>query len=337
MEIREIGRDESSLHHRFWEVGKRAEDAYRPYDFHRSWPAAQASLRTPRPDAEQILIGAFEPGTGDRERRLVGAATLGLPVLDNVHLAAWDCHVDPAAQGRGVGRALTEHAMGLARDRGRRTMVAEVYAPLQEDGPHLAFARALGFTPAVTDEIKVVDLPATEELWDGLADAALRHSGGYEIVTWLDEVPEAWLEGYCRLNEAFNEEAPLGELELEAEVWDAGRVRGMEDRARAIGRRVLAAAAVSPDGRMVGISELVVSDHAPQHGFQSGTLVLPGHRGHRLGILMKIVNHRATRKVFPECRVLMTGNADVNAAMNRVNAELGYRAVERCVEVQREL
>lgn len=331
MEIREIGRDEGFLHHRFWEVGKRAEDAYRPYDFHWSWPAAQASLRTPRPDAEQVLLGAFE------DERLVGAAIIGLPVLDNVHLAVLQCHVDPEAQRRGVGRALTEWAMARARDRGRRTMIAEVYAPLEEDGPNLAFARGLGFDPASTDEIKVVDLPATEELWDGLTDEALRHSAGYEIVSWLDEVPEPWLEGYCRLNEAFNEEAPLGELELEAEVWDAARVRGMEERATAIGRRVLAAAAVSPDGELVGLSEVVISDHAPQRGFQSGTLVLPGHRGHRLGILTKVANHRATRKLFPECQVLMTGNADVNAAMNRVNADLGYRAVERCIEVQREL
>lgn len=72
-------------------------------------------------------------------------------------------------------------------------------------------------------------------------------------------------------------------------------------------------------------------------GESSLHFVLPGHRGHRLGILMKIANHRATRKLFPQCQVLMTGNADVNAAMNRVNAELGYRAVERCIAVQKEL
>jgi hypothetical protein len=52
---------------------------------------------------------------------------------------------------------------------------------------------------------------------------------------------------------------------------------------------------------------------------------------------MKIANHRALRKVFPECAILMTGNADVNAAMNAVNEKLGYRTVERCVELQRDL
>jgi hypothetical protein len=35
--------------------------------------------------------------------------------------------------------------------------------------------------------------------------------------------------------------------------------------------------------------------------------------------------------------VLLTGNADVNAPMNAVNEALGYREVERCVELQRDL
>jgi hypothetical protein len=150
-------------------------------------------------------------------------------------------------------------------------------------------------------------------------------------------VPDRWLEGYCRLNEAFNELAPMGELDVEAEVWDEARVRGMEERGRQIGRRVLGAAALSGTGQLVGLTELVISEHARHRGFQSGTLVLPEHRGHALGIAMKVTNHRVVRELFPECRIVMTGNADVNEAMNAVNDKLGYRTVEQCIEVQREL
>ena len=88
---------------------------------------------------------------------------------------------------------------------------------------------------------------------------------------------------------------------------------------------------------MAGLTEAVLNDHAPQRGFQSGTLVLPEHRGRGLGLAMKVANHRAIRAAFPQCRVLMTGNAGVNAAMNAVNERLGYREVERCVEVQKQL
>ena len=75
--------------------------------------------------------------------------------------------------------------------------------------------------------------------------------------------------------------------------------------------------------------------HAPHWGFQSGTIVAPEHRGRRLGLAVKVANHRRLREHFPECRVLVTGNADVNAPMNAVNEALGYREVERCLEMQR--
>ena len=68
---------------------------------------------------------------------------------------------------------------------------------------------------------------------------------------------------------------------------------------------------------------------------QGGTIVLPGHRGHRLGLAMKVQNHRAVRERSPRVRILITGNAGVNAPMNAVNDALGYRSYERCIEMQK--
>ena len=65
--------------------------------------------------------------------------------------------------------------------------------------------------------------------------------------------------------------------------------------------------------------------------------MLPEHRGHSLGLAMKVANQQALRAAYPECRILMTGNADVNAAMNAVNVKLGFREVERCIELQKDL
>jgi hypothetical protein len=157
------------------------------------------------------------------------------------------------------------------------------------------------------------------------------------MVAWRDLVPDEHLAGVCRINVAFNEEAPSGDLELQAEVWDEQRVRESEQQNLAAGRHVLAVAAVAPDGTMAGLTEIALNKYAPHRGFQSGTLVLPDHRGHALGLAMKVANHRATRAAYPDCRVLLTGNAGVNAAMNAVNDRLGYQEVERCTGVQKEL
>ncbi|MBD8868535.1 hypothetical protein [Nocardioides donggukensis] len=52
---------------------------------------------------------------------------------------------------------------------------------------------------------------------------------------------------------------------------------------------------------------------------------------------MKLANQRQLRAAFPGCATLLTGNAAVNAHMNAVNTELGFRPVERRLEFQKSL
>jgi hypothetical protein len=66
-------------------------------------------------------------------------------------------------------------------------------------------------------------------------------------------------------------------------------------------------------------------------------MVLPEHRGHRLGLAIKLATHRALLRAFPDCEVVRTGNADVNEHMNAVNELMGYRLVEDIVELQKRL
>jgi GNAT superfamily N-acetyltransferase len=331
VDIRELDRQDIDALRRFWEIGKAAEDAYRPYDFYVPWETALTTYTQGRPGFRNVLLGAYD---GDA---MVGTGYLMLPMLDNQHLAFGDIRVHPEHQRRGVGTALVAKAEEVARAEGRRTLVCEAYSPIGEDGAGLRFAHALGYTEALEDGMKIVDLVETEPSWAALErEVAGRHEG-YRLVSWQDTVPDEHLAGFCRMNEAFNEEAPSGDLELEAEVWDEQRVRDSERQNLAGGRHLLAVAAIAADGTMAGVTEIMVNKYAPHRGFQSGTLVLPEHRGHALGLAMKLANHRATRLAFPECRVLITGNAGVNVAMNAVNERLGYRDTERCVEVQKDL
>jgi len=98
------------------------------------------------------------------------------------------------------------------------------------------------------------------------------------------------LKGYCLLQEAFNDEAPSGDLDIEAEVWDEERVRNGEERARVQGRRQSVTAALAPDGSMVALTEMMTTEEIPERASQGGTLVIPGHRGHRLGPATKVQN-----------------------------------------------
>lgn len=328
MDIREVDPGDGEALRRHWAIGKAAEDASRPHDFYPAWESFQLTSAG-RDDLDVVLLGAFVDGV------MWGAARLELRLLDNLHAAVCFYHVHPDRQRRGIGRALAEASYDLAVRRGRRVMVTETYAPVDDTSAGLLFAEAMGFTTALVDGMKTVDLPATEHLWDVLAAEVAGSHSDYRIRTWCDVVPDDLVPGYCRLNAMFFEQAPMGDLEVEAETWDVDRVRRRERHNARTGRHDVYAGAVAADGTLVGVTDVAVDEHAPQWGLQSGTIVAPEHRGHRLGLTVKLANHRQVRERFPGCRVLVTGNADVNAPMNAINDALGYRDVERCIEMQR--
>ena len=66
-------------------------------------------------------------------------------------------------------------------------------------------------------------------------------------------------------------------------------------------------------------------------------LVSPAHRGHRLGLALKVRNHTELQRSHSERRIVHTWNAEQNTAMNAVNAELGFRPVELAQELQRRI
>ena len=111
-----------------------------------------------------------------------------------------------------------------------------------------------------------------------------------------------------------------------ADPWDAARVREHDDRMAESGRQVITSAAEhTPSGRLAGYSEVVVSDERPV-AVQEDTLVLREHRGHRLGMLLKIATAEALAEV-PRIEAIVTWNAEENRPMLDVNEAMGFRAV----------
>ena len=330
MDIREIDPADEALGHRHWEIGKAAE-AERPYDFHVPWELAWLSVREGRDDLDTVLLGAFDDGV------MWGAARVDMGRYDNLHIASSMYHTHPDMRRRGIARAMAEASYDVARGHSRTLMVTEAFAPFGDTSPGLLFGEAMGFTKAIEDGMKVVDLEETESLWADIENRVAPQHAEYRIVTWTDRIPDDLVDGYCRLSEMFLEEAPMGDLDVEPEKWDEDRVRKREGRNARTGRHSPSAAAIAQDDTMAGFTEVMLNDSTPWRGMQSGTLVTPEHRGRNLGLGLKIANHRQLRQHFPECKVLLTGNADVNAPMNAVNDTLGFRDVERCIEMQREI
>jgi hypothetical protein len=217
-------------------------------------------------------------------------------------------------------------------------MIGEVNEPLDGSGsPGRAFMEKHGFTMASEEVHRVLDLPVADARLDELEDGTREYRGEYRLVSWDDRVPDEHVEGFCRLQTSFNEEAPTGELDIEPERWDEDRLRRGEERMARQGRRECATAALSPDGQMVGLTHMMRVDENPDWGAQGVTLVMPGHRGHRLGMAVKVMNLRRYQRRFDDVHVIHSWNAAENGPMVAINETLGFRPVERMLEMQRKV
>jgi hypothetical protein len=133
-------------------------------------------------------------------------------------------------------------------------------------------------------------------------------------------------------------EIPLGELELEPEQMDAEKLRAKEAVNRAEGRTWATAVAVErATGEVRAWTEVAVDEGTERDGHQGITIVDPAHRGHRLGLLLKLVNLRQIREHFPALEYIWTDNADVNAPMIAINELMGYTTVDANAEYQKKL
>ena len=295
--------------------------------------------------AEFLLLRPGErtlPFAGLVDGACVATGTLTLPMMDNLHLGDVDVAVHPEHRRRGHGTQMLAHLTAEARAAGRDTLSAEAVwaydAPADGAGTAgAAFLTHHGFEFSLGDVKRLLDLPADEARLARLADEATPHHRGYTLRDFSGPVPDDLLTAFGDLVGSLVTEAPMGTLDLEPEVFDEARIRADEQVFAASGRTKHTTVAVSATGELAGYSELVVPLHDVGTVYQWGTLVRPAHRGHRLGVAMKVHNLlRMQAQVTGRSR-LFTYNAEVNAHMIAVNDAMGFRPVQRLGEFQKKL
>ncbi len=86
--------------------------------------------------------------------------------------------------------------------------------------------------------------------------------------------------------------------------------------------------AVDDAGTWVGLSEMGWASEQPDALYQWDTIVLREHRGHRLGMALKLATLAAATSAVPVARRVHTWNADGNAPMIALNEALGFEVTE---------
>lgn len=277
--------------------------------------------------------------------RIAGAAFCRIPLKDNLDTAWIRAEVLEPYRGRGMGTALLGRVQARAEGAGRHILQSytdhragfedsgmELVEPATGHGaiprshPGVAFALKHGFRLEQTSRCSSLDLRARHD-WDSLEAAARAASEpDYRVLTWTDRCPEEYVGQMAALMARMSTDAPAGGLDIDAEKWDSERVREVEATARDEGLTGLFAVAQhAGSGELAAYTVVYVDAGKPWLGDQDDTLVAKQHRGHSLGMLVKLANLRRLVKEFPDIQRVMTFNAEENEHMLSINVKLGFR------------
>ena len=287
---------------------------------------------------DHAVIGAWN------DDGLVGAVDLGWERADGATVAEGNLTVAAEARRRGVGTRLLEAAEASARAEGRPDLLiwsehagigldagGEVLrapdgsAGLPVTVPAAGFASARGYGLMQLERVSGITVATAIDGARAALDsrAAAAAALGYRIATWEGRAPDDLVDAFARARARMALDVPAGGLRVDEEPWDAARVRAHEAQGAAAHSRLLIAAAVTGEGDVAGYTELELPE-ARRIAYQNDTLVVAAHRGHGLGMLVKLANLVRLADTAPERTDIHTWNADENEHMLAINLALGF-------------
>ena len=275
---------------------------------------------------DRVLLARDEQGV------LIGLAEVELPRQDNRNLVWFFIVVEPVQRRRGVGSTLLEHVVAASEEAGRDLLMSGTWV----GSAGMPFLKRHEFAQASTAAQRRLypnELPRPVDV--ELLEKSRAASTDYELVHIAGRLPDDLLESMVSTVDAIND-APLDDLELEDENYTVDRLRRYDAAQAAQQQRIYRIIARSrADGSPAAHTVVAVDGRRPHVGEQHDTSVRPEHRGHRLGMRLKLELLEWLREVEPQLRLIDTWNQESNGHMIAVNDAIGCSVVGREAIFQR--
>lgn len=249
-------------------------------------------------------------------RRLLGIATLAHPRDDERAPAFPKLIVIPGERRRGVGTALLRALIADVRAQGRVSLRNE---QVRIGGAGAAWAEAVGFAEVNRNTWQLLQVQEVDpEAWNVPVPA------GFRLEQWTDAAPEELVSSFAEARNAILD-APGADPADERREWTVERVRADEAQVRATDDDYRFVVAVHEEtGTVAALTGMVLTPGRTDLCWQRDTAVVERFRGHGLGRSVKAAMMRELLADFPALQRVITSTATRNAAMIRVNEQVGY-------------
>lgn len=313
-------------------------------------PDAAQLLPNWQDDADSLDLGFIARVDGE----IAGMVTISFAQEEEAHAAEIDLLVPEDRWGHGIEDALLSRAETEARDRGRSVLqIWSLHRPEEAERmlvPKTGWGRvpatrlsdlieSRGFTLEQVERNSEADLRSDPApLRTALTDALAVAGPDYRVLEWTMPTPPELRAGFAAVLAKLSTDAPSGDMDFVAEVWDEDRVVRREAMLTGAGQTVSVVAVQHvPTCDLVAYNELLIGAERRGVTHQFGTLVSKEHRGHRLGMIVKCANLLRWRELMPDATVVSTFNAEENRPMLDINEAVGFVPVSYAGAWQKKL
>lgn len=305
-----------------YDIMTAADSVTRPHLTPPPFSMTQDFYRRPREHQE---VRAFKVTSADR---MVGVATITLPLTSNTDSSRLNVFVHPDVQGQGVATSLVAHCEEVSAHAGRsRVLALGLSVPGQDPetrSRRIAWSHSLGYRIAQEYVTYSLDVSAHARQLAEHSEAAQRSCADYQIAVYHQELPPELVPGYTELYCAMNDEEPGGCVgDARQTITPESIMEELAARAER-GEDNWYALAVHR-GHVVAHSDLRLFSTSTT-AEQMNTLVLPEHRGNRLGTALKCAVLHELQAKRPDVVEISTDVNTANTPMMAVNATLGFQA-----------
>ena len=241
----------------------------------------------------------------------------------NQHLTQFDITVAPEYRRKGLGRQLLSLIAETAKQDNRRILMTVTHDRIPGGE---AFVERIGAKKGLethTNQLRIDDLD--RDLINDWLARGQENLAEFELGFWDGPFPEEQIQEIAELNDLMNDQ-PFGDLEINDVHMTPEQLRQVENNTFARGgQRWVFYVKDMRTGKFAGYTETVWNPNRPQILTQNMTGVFSQYRRRGLGRWLKAAMLDKVLKDRPQVKYVRTGNADTNAAMLKINIELGFK------------